>query len=99
MKALGKHKASVFFKLIYAQVKPLALYASEVWGVFPHETVEKDPAVCLEEATGCHIKDTQLPCLWRNGEVPILHRRKGKGHELLAENYKHGHIQTAHDSI
>ena len=71
MKALGKHNASVFFKLIDAQVKPLALYASEVWGVFPHETVEKIQLFALKKLLGVTKKTPNCLVYGETGRFPF----------------------------
>ena len=41
MYSLGNLDMSIFFKLFDAQVKPMLLYSSEVWGLTRFETVEK----------------------------------------------------------
>ena len=56
MKALGQFEAKIFLKLIDAQVKPLALYAAEVWGVRGYAPVEKIQLFALQKMLGLSKK-------------------------------------------
>ena len=72
LKALGQHRADIFFKLFDAQVKPLALYAAEVWGVVKYETVERIQLFAIKKFLGVTKKTPNCLVTGETGRYPLF---------------------------
>ena len=50
---LGDFSAPIFFKMFDAQIKPMLLYGSEIWGLKEYKSVEKVHTFALKKTFKC----------------------------------------------
>ena len=71
LKTVGQHEVDIFYKLLDATVKPLALYAAEVWGVFRYDRIEKLQLFALKRMLGVTKKTPNCMVYGETGRYPF----------------------------
>ena len=71
MKTIGQHDVKIFLKLLDSQVKPLVLYASEVWGVLRYDTIERVQLFALKKMLGVTKKTPNCLVYGETGRYPL----------------------------
>ena len=72
LRALGHFDVNIFFKLFDGQVKPLALYAAEVWGVTQYDVIEKIQTFALKKLLGVKKRTPNCLVYGETGRFPLF---------------------------
>ena len=69
---LGRLDVKIFFKLFDAQVKPMLLYAGEIWGGISYETIEKVQAFACKKLLNVSLRTPNTMVYGEIGRYPIF---------------------------
>ena len=68
---LGHIDTNIFFKLFDTQVKPMLLYAAELWGMTKYETIEKIHTFACKKLLGVSARTPNALALGEIGRYPL----------------------------
>ena len=68
---LGHIDTNIFFKLFDAQVKPMLLYAAEIWGINKYETIEKVHTFACKKLLGVSTRTPNTVIYGEVGRYPL----------------------------
>ena len=69
---LGQIDIKVFFRLFDSQVKPMLLYASEIWGSTSYETIEKVHTFACKKLLGVSARTPNIAVYGELGRYPLF---------------------------
>ena len=68
---LGDFSAPIFFKMFYAQIKPMLLYGSEIWGLKEYKSVEKVHTSALKKLLNVSSRTPNDIAYGETGRFPL----------------------------
>ncbi len=93
MWSLGSLNTTVFFQLFDAQIKPMLLYASEIWGTSKLRITESAHLFACKRLLSLSDKSPNHMVYGKNGKIPIVHRQQNRLPQILVETWQNAHYK------
>eukprot|EP00745_Piridium_sociabile_P018413 TRINITY_DN27645_c0_g1_i3.p1 TRINITY_DN27645_c0_g1~~TRINITY_DN27645_c0_g1_i3.p1 ORF type:complete len:295 (+),score=15.40 TRINITY_DN27645_c0_g1_i3:814-1698(+) len=72
MWSLGNLDACVFFQLFDAQIKPMLMYASEIWGIMRNSVIESAHLFACKTLLSINVKSSNYMVYGETGRYPLF---------------------------